>query len=106
MGCYAKAENEEVVGYLFIMPALLVLGTFFVLLILYSIFLSFQKVQLLGNTQYQFVGLRTLTIAGRRSRLDRAKKHGSIGSDCGSRTGYSDIDACGYSKRRNSRKSG
>jgi ABC-type sugar transport system permease subunit len=43
VGCYAKAENEEVVGYLFIMPALLVLGTFFVLLILYSIFLSLSE---------------------------------------------------------------
>ncbi|WP_206603054.1 carbohydrate ABC transporter permease [Leptolyngbya ohadii] len=50
--------NEGAVGYLFLMPALSVLGTFFVLPILYSVFLSFQKVQLLGEIQYQFIGLK------------------------------------------------
>jgi multiple sugar transport system permease protein len=50
--------SEGAVGYLFITPALLVLGTFFVLPILYSVFLSLQKVQLLGEVQYQFIGLR------------------------------------------------
>jgi multiple sugar transport system permease protein len=37
-------------------PSLLVLGTFVVLPILYAAFLSFQKVQLLGGIEYQFVG--------------------------------------------------
>lgn len=50
--------NQGAVGYLFIMPALFVLGTFFVLPILYSVFLSLQRVQLLGDIHYQFIGLR------------------------------------------------
>lgn len=40
------------------LPALLVLGTFTVLPILYAIFLSFQRVQLLGGIEYEFVGFR------------------------------------------------
>lgn len=40
------------------MPTLLVLGTFVVLPILYSVFLSLNKVQLLGGVAYQFIGLR------------------------------------------------
>jgi multiple sugar transport system permease protein len=39
-------------------PTLLVLGTFVVLPILYAVFLSFQKVKLLGGVEYHFVGLR------------------------------------------------
>ena len=50
--------NETAVGYLFIMPALFVLGIFIVLPIFYAIFLAFQKVQLLGNIEYQFIGFR------------------------------------------------
>ncbi|MBD2101322.1 carbohydrate ABC transporter permease [Leptolyngbya sp. FACHB-261] len=45
-------------GYLFMAPAILVLSTFVVLPILYAVFLSVQKVQLLGEIDYQFVGLR------------------------------------------------
>lgn len=50
--------RETLVGYLFMSPALLVLGTFTVLPILYAIFLSFQHVQLLGGIAYEFVGFR------------------------------------------------
>jgi multiple sugar transport system permease protein len=50
--------SENLVGYAFLAPALLVLGTFVVLPILYAIFLALQKVQLLGGIEYQFVGLR------------------------------------------------
>lgn len=50
--------KEEVVGYLFIMPALFVLGIFIVLPIFYAILLAFQRVQLLGNIQYQFISFR------------------------------------------------
>jgi multiple sugar transport system permease protein len=52
------APDQSLTAYLFLLPALFVLGTFFILPILYAIFLSFQKVQLLGDLQYQFVGLR------------------------------------------------
>ncbi|MGH2415991.1 MAG: carbohydrate ABC transporter permease, partial [Microcystaceae cyanobacterium] len=50
--------REDLIGYLFMTPTLLVLGIFVVLPIFYAIFLSFQKVQLLGGILYQFAGLR------------------------------------------------
>ncbi|MEH2396862.1 carbohydrate ABC transporter permease [Nostoc sp.] len=48
-------------GYMFIMPTILVLGTFVVLPILYAVFLSLQKVQLLGGIKYEFIGFRNFT---------------------------------------------
>jgi multiple sugar transport system permease protein len=42
-------------------PAILVLGIFVILPILYAIFLSFQKVQLLGGIEYEFIGVRNFT---------------------------------------------
>ncbi|MHC5770314.1 MAG: carbohydrate ABC transporter permease [Nostoc sp.] len=48
-------------GYMFMMPTILVLGTFVVLPILYAVFLSFQKVQLLGGIEYEFIGFRNFT---------------------------------------------
>jgi multiple sugar transport system permease protein len=48
-------------GYLFMLPAMLVLGTFVVLPILYAVFLSLQKVQLLGGIEYEFIGFRNFT---------------------------------------------
>jgi multiple sugar transport system permease protein len=53
--------REDLTGYLFMFPAILVLGTFVILPILYTIFLAFQKVQLLGGIDYQFVGFRNFT---------------------------------------------
>ncbi len=53
--------KQSLTGYLFIMPTILVLGTFVVLPILYAVFLSFHKVQLLGSIKYQFIGLRNFT---------------------------------------------
>jgi ABC-type sugar transport system permease subunit len=41
--------TENQAGYLFITPTILVMGTFVVLPILYAVFLSLQKVQLLGG---------------------------------------------------------
>jgi multiple sugar transport system permease protein len=40
------------------MPAILVLGIFVLLPIIYAVFLSLNKVQLLGGIDYQFIGLR------------------------------------------------
>jgi multiple sugar transport system permease protein len=54
----SKRGEENLAGYLFMAPSLLVLCTFVVLPILYAIFLSLHKVQLLGGIEYQFVGLR------------------------------------------------
>ncbi|OMF62173.1 sugar ABC transporter permease [Paenibacillus sp. FSL R5-0490] len=42
-------------GYLFMFPTLLVLALFIIGPILYAIFLSFNKVQLLGQTSFEFV---------------------------------------------------
>jgi multiple sugar transport system permease protein len=53
--------TEDFAGYMFMMPAILVLGTFVVLPILYAVFLSLQKVQLLGGIEYEFIGFRNFT---------------------------------------------
>lgn len=66
---------ENLTGYLFIAPALMVLGTFVVLPILYAIFLSLQKVQLLGGIHYQFVGLRNYARLWENDRLWIALKN-------------------------------
>lgn len=55
---YQLHLRQSLTGYLFMAPALLVIGTFVVLPILYAIFLSFQKVRLLGGIEYEFVGWR------------------------------------------------
>ncbi|MCC5618007.1 hypothetical protein LC605_23560 [Nostoc sp. CHAB 5836] len=47
--------TEDLAGYMFMMPTILVLGTFVVLPILYAVFLSLQKVQLLGGIEYEFI---------------------------------------------------
>jgi multiple sugar transport system permease protein len=49
---------DQLASYSFMAPALLVLLSFVLLPIGYAIFLAFQKVQLLGAIDYQFVGLR------------------------------------------------
>jgi multiple sugar transport system permease protein len=55
---FQSRSSENLVGYAFLAPALLILGTFVVLPIGYAVFLSLQKVQLLGGIDYEFVGLR------------------------------------------------
>ncbi|MDP5017161.1 MAG: sugar ABC transporter permease, partial [Dolichospermum sp.] len=49
--------RENFTGYLFITPSILVLGTFVILPILYAVFLSLHKVQMLGGIDYRFSGL-------------------------------------------------
>jgi multiple sugar transport system permease protein len=53
--------TENLAGYLFMAPTILVLGTFVVLPILYAVFLSLQKVELLGGIKYEFIGFRNFT---------------------------------------------
>ncbi|MBD2448355.1 sugar ABC transporter permease [Nostoc sp. FACHB-152] len=53
--------TENLAGYLFLAPTILVLGTFVVLPILYAVFLSLHKVQLLGGINYQFIGFRNFS---------------------------------------------
>lgn len=52
---------DNLAGYLFMTPAILVLGTFVILPIVWAIFLSFHRVQLLGGIDYQFIGFRNFT---------------------------------------------
>lgn len=52
---------EDLAGYLFMMPAILVLLTFVILPIVWAVFLSLQKVQLLGGIKYEFIGFRNFT---------------------------------------------
>ncbi|MTJ49938.1 carbohydrate ABC transporter permease [Dolichospermum sp. UHCC 0259] len=49
--------RENFTAYLFITPSILVLGTFVILPILYAVFLSLHKVQMLGGINYHFLGL-------------------------------------------------
>lgn len=53
--------TDNLAGYLFMMPTILVLGTFVVLPIVWAVFLSLHKVQLLGSIKYQFIGFRNFT---------------------------------------------
>ncbi len=52
-----RALREAGQGYAFMAPTLLVIGVFVLLPILYAVFLSFHRVQLLGGTSFEFVGL-------------------------------------------------
>lgn len=52
------STTEDLAGYFFMMPAILVIGTFVIQPIVWAIFLSLQRVQLLGGIDYKFVGFR------------------------------------------------
>jgi multiple sugar transport system permease protein len=54
-------SQEKWSGYFLIAPAFLILGIFTFSPIFYSIFLSFHKVQVLGNLNYRFVELRNFS---------------------------------------------
>ncbi len=53
--------TEDLAGYLFMTPTILVMGIFVVLPILYAVFLSLHKVRLLGGINYEFIGFRNFT---------------------------------------------
>jgi len=50
--------REAIAGYSFMAPTILVMGTFVVLPILYALFLAFNKVRILGELSYRFIGLK------------------------------------------------
>jgi multiple sugar transport system permease protein len=70
--------QENRTAYLLIAPTLLILGVFVVLPIIYAIFLSFQKVRLLGGIEYHFVGLRNFARLGEDDRLWIALKNTAV----------------------------
>lgn len=49
--------RETAAGYLFLLPTLLVIGTFLLAPIVYALYLSFHKVQLLGGISYRFIDI-------------------------------------------------
>ena len=51
-------QQQNLAGYFFLAQTILVLGIFVILPILSAVFLSLQKVQLLGGIEYEFVGFR------------------------------------------------
>lgn len=53
--------TENLAGYGFMTPTILVLGIFVILPILYAVFLSLHKVRLLGGVEYNFVGFGNFT---------------------------------------------
>jgi len=67
-----QKAGEPIAGYLFMAPTILIAGVFLLLPIGYAVALAFQKVQLLGEVSYRFIGLN----GARRARLDCTQKHG------------------------------
>jgi multiple sugar transport system permease protein len=53
-----KKLREAVSGYAFMTPTLIILGVFLMLPVIYAIVLAFYKVQLLGEVNYNFTGLK------------------------------------------------
>lgn len=56
-GTSSKKRREAGQGYLFLAPVLIILGIFVIAPILYAVFLSFNKVELLGGSHFEFRGL-------------------------------------------------
>jgi multiple sugar transport system permease protein len=67
--------EENLTGYLFMAPAVLVLGMFVALPILLAFFLAFQKVRLLGGLDFDFVGLRHFSRLAQDERIGIALKN-------------------------------
>lgn len=55
-----KNISKFVAGYLFMIPAILVLGIFLILPIIYAVVLAFYKVRILGEVSYKIIGLKNL----------------------------------------------
>ncbi|MGE6230459.1 carbohydrate ABC transporter permease [Paenibacillus chitinolyticus] len=58
---WKRKLRNTVTGYLFLLPTLLVLGTFLFLPVFYSMYLSVHKVSLLGQVSYKWVGFDNFT---------------------------------------------
>ena len=58
-----KNHREKIQGIMFSLPAIIILGIFTLLPVIYSFYLSFNKVSLIGEVSYDFVGLRNYISA-------------------------------------------
>ncbi|HEY9729044.1 MAG TPA: sugar ABC transporter permease [Chroococcales cyanobacterium] len=54
-----KSVREALAGYSFMVPTILVMGTFVILPITYALFLAFHKVRILGELSYRFIGFKS-----------------------------------------------
>jgi multiple sugar transport system permease protein len=54
-----KSIRESIAGYSFMIPTILVMGTFVILPITYALFLAFHKVRILGELSYKFIGFKS-----------------------------------------------
>lgn len=54
-----KSIREALAGYSFMIPTILVMGTFVILPITYALFLAFHKVRILGELNYRFIGFKS-----------------------------------------------
>ncbi|HEY9849352.1 MAG TPA: sugar ABC transporter permease [Leptolyngbyaceae cyanobacterium] len=52
-------KKEGLAGYLFMAPTIIIMGVFLILPIVYSVFLSFHKVRILGELNYRFIGFKS-----------------------------------------------
>ncbi len=60
-----KGVREAVASYLFMAPTIIVMGIFLIIPIVYAIFLSFNRVRVLGDLSYKWSGLNNfIRIAG------------------------------------------
>jgi multiple sugar transport system permease protein len=53
-----EGVRETLSGYSFMIPTIIVLGTFVILPIAYAFFLAFHKVRILGELNYRFIGFK------------------------------------------------
>ncbi|MEO8890178.1 MAG: sugar ABC transporter permease [Coleofasciculaceae cyanobacterium] len=53
-----EGVREALSGYSFMIPTIIVLGTFVILPIAYAFFLAFHKVRILGELNYRFIGFK------------------------------------------------
>ena len=70
-----RKTEENITGYLFMAPTILIAGVFLILPIVYAIALAFQKVQLLGEVSYQFTGLKNFARIAQDDRVWIALKN-------------------------------
>ncbi|MBD2072998.1 sugar ABC transporter permease [Phormidium sp. FACHB-592] len=67
--------SEHIAGYLFMAPTILIAGIFLLLPIGYAVALAFQKVQLLGEVSYRFIGLKNFARMAQDERVWIALKN-------------------------------
>ena len=67
--------GEAAQGVAFVLPTVIIMTIFMILPILYAFYLSFNKVSLVGEVEYQFVGLKNYLTAFKDERVLIALKN-------------------------------